>query len=130
MSWMFRTLSARRGFGDETRTASTHTKSAKRITIYSRAISFLRDPARASISYSIRPDPPARSATSPFSRGAWRNRLINVSAQDRKDQRKIAEARRRALRQAPRRSSLGLGPLTGYAVSGPPFSDSALAPSP
>jgi predicted kinase len=37
-------------FADETRTASTHTRSAKRITIYSRAISFLRDPARASIS--------------------------------------------------------------------------------
>ncbi len=54
MSWMFQTRSARRGFGDETRTASTHTKSAKRITIYSRAISFLRGRARASISYSIR----------------------------------------------------------------------------
>ena len=55
--------------GDETRTASTHTKSAKRTTIYSRAISFLRDPASASTSYSIRPDPPARNQTPPFSRG-------------------------------------------------------------
>lgn len=42
---------------------------SERITICSPAISFLRDRARASISYSIRPDPPARAVTSPFSRG-------------------------------------------------------------
>jgi len=46
-----------------------------------------------------------------FARDRRNHRSRDVSAQDRKDHRKIAGARRSALRQAPRRSSLGLGPL-------------------